>query len=250
MLRKLCLFVLVIGDLLCQEEAGRLSLSVWEVYSDTVILDWLISLESKFRMNSCLTRYGPVQEDTEDHRGDQVLEAVPEHRSVKIPGLVSNTSYWLMMSCSDIYGNLHNSSLLNFTTEAVDTRLPVTGLVRVASGPDREKSKYARSKLSKGPEISPHALLGLGCGSLILIITIGTVAVVILNYIRQENKANSADLAYRSPGSPAYGDRSAVCEEVLTVSLSCSRSELDMARTNTEEEAEVRDTGDQQLIQI
>ena len=43
-----------------------------------------------------------------------------------------------------------------------------------------------------------HILLpGLGCGSLILIITIGTVAVVILNYIRQENKANSADLAYR-----------------------------------------------------
>ena len=68
------------------------------------------------RMNSCLTRYGPVQEDLEDHSGDQLLDAVPEHRSVKIPGLVSNTSYWLMMSCSDIYGNLHNSSLLNFTT--------------------------------------------------------------------------------------------------------------------------------------
>ena len=30
-------------------EVGRLSLSVWEVYSDTVILDWLISLENKFR---------------------------------------------------------------------------------------------------------------------------------------------------------------------------------------------------------
>ena len=30
-------------------------------------------------------------------------------------------------------------------SEAVDTRLPVTGLVRVASGPDRGKSKHARN---------------------------------------------------------------------------------------------------------
>ena len=67
------------------------------------------------RMNSCLTRYGPVQVDLEDPSGDQVVDSVPD-RSVKIPGLVSNTSYWLMMSCSDIYGKLHNSSLLNFTT--------------------------------------------------------------------------------------------------------------------------------------
>lgn len=32
-----------------------------------------------------------------------------------------------------------------FLSEAVDTRLPVTSLVRVASGPDREKSKHARN---------------------------------------------------------------------------------------------------------
>ena len=54
----------------------------------------------------------------------------------------------------------------------------------------------------------------------------------------------------RSPGSPAYGDRAAVCEEVLTVSLSCSRSELDMARINTEEEVMEDNKGDQELIQI
>ena len=69
-------------------------------------------------MNSCLTRYGPVQDDLEDHHQDdiRVLDEVPEHRSIKIRGLVTNTSYRLIMSCTDIYGSLHNSSVLNFTT--------------------------------------------------------------------------------------------------------------------------------------
>lgn len=68
-------------------------------------------------MNSCLTRYGPVQDDFEDHHhDDKVLDEVPEHRSIKIPNLMTNTSYRLVMSCSDIYGKLHNSTVLNFTT--------------------------------------------------------------------------------------------------------------------------------------
>ena len=65
-----------------------------------------------------------------------------------------------------------------------------------------------------------HILLpGLGCGSLILIITIGTVAVVILNYIRQENKANSADLAYRLEFHLNNGKFSLLLQRSLGVSI-------------------------------
>ena len=35
---------------------------------------------------------------------------------LQVPGLASNTSYWLTMSCTDIYDQVHTSATLNFTT--------------------------------------------------------------------------------------------------------------------------------------
>ena len=38
------------GSLLSNEsQAGALAVSVWEVYSDTAVLDWYITLQHKFR---------------------------------------------------------------------------------------------------------------------------------------------------------------------------------------------------------
>ena len=56
-----------------------------------------------------------------------------------------------------------------------------------------------------------------------------------------------------APASPAYGDRAGGCEEVLTVSLTCARSEPDMARLSASasgEGGDLADLTDQQLIQI
>ena len=61
-----------------------------------------------------------------------------------------------------------------------------------------------------------------------------------------------------APASPAYGDRAGGCEEVLTVSLTCTRSEPDMARLSASASAsgeggdlaDPADMADQQLIQI
>ena len=77
-----------------------------------------------------------------------------------------------------------------------------------------------------------HILLpGLGCGSLILIITIGTVAVVILNYIRQENKANSANLAYRLEFNLNNGKFSLLLQRSLGVSI-CIYQEFKILKAN------------------
>ena len=65
-------------------------------------------------MNNCQIVYGPTEDD--DEHEDIVKNFIPDHRSFQIKNLQCNTSYWLVMTCTDIYGSIHNSSVLNFTT--------------------------------------------------------------------------------------------------------------------------------------
>jgi len=258
MLNKHLVFILVLGDLLVAEsnEPGGittvprlspdvtsgtdesneslLSVSVWEVYSDTVVLDWYITLQDKFRMNNCQIVYGPTEDDDEDE--DIVKNFIPDHRSFQIKNLQCNTSYWLVMTCTDIYGSIHNSSVLNFTTDNVDVRLPkyshiIQDQFQQFHG-DRQiglEARNARPGTVKRREmtLSPHALLGLGCGILLFVICLGTVLVIIVNYIHYSKQSKDIETTQPSvPVSPAYGEVERDCsEQMLTISWHCSMQE-------------------------
>ena len=70
------------------------------------------------RMNTCQISYGPTEEYNEEEKEIIPMKrtVIPDHRSFQVNSLHRNTSYWLFMTCTDIYGDVYNSSILNFTT--------------------------------------------------------------------------------------------------------------------------------------
>jgi len=251
MLNKQLVFVLVIGDLLLAEKSGRvthedlsLSLSVWEVYSDTVILDWYITLQQKFRMNTCQISYGPTDENNDEEKEIIAIKRtfIPDHRSFQVNSLQRNTSYWLFMTCTDIYGDVYNSSILNFTTEDVDVIQPKYSHIiqddfqHPRLGIEKVNPRNARPGVVRRREttLSPHALLGLGCGILLFIICVGTILMVFINYLKYNSQVKTAEASSEPgpPDSPAYGEIKGACsEQMLTISWHCSKQEGDLQQT-------------------
>ena len=70
------------------------------------------------RMNTCQISYGPTDENNDEEKEIIAIKRtfIPDHRSFQVNSLQRNTSYWLFMTCTDIYGDVYNSSILNFTT--------------------------------------------------------------------------------------------------------------------------------------
>lgn len=245
------LFILIIGSSLlvsgvAPDQAGAedsLSLSVWEVYSDAVILDWYITLSMKFRMSSCQISFGR-DEDGDTEAEETVRNWVPDHRSFQVGGLSRNTSYWLVMSCTDTAGTILNSSLLRFTTEEADEQQPkYSHIIQDDFQQSRAQGKglefrNPRPATVKRREmsLSPHALLGLGCGLLLFVITVATVGLVCANYVKYNNQTKQPADYGAAPGSPAYGD--VPCREGegdQVVSISWDLEMADMCQQNKED---------------
>merc|ERR1711892_256153 len=159
---------------------GQLHIYPWDIYPDTVILDWYIRLRDKDRMVGCDLSYGAEA----GGNTTSVENFLPLYRTVKIQPLVKNTSYWVHMVCKDKDGGLHASDTVNFTTgipaiPAIPAPLPAAVQLAVLDTviqTDRLNRGMLSIRPTKG--MSPHLLMGLSCTILsMVVLTISSVLV-------------------------------------------------------------------------
>ena len=88
--------------------------------SDSVVLDWYISLTDKDSISTCDVAYygsnpSKGEAKTDDHK--QMLSPfLPTSRTFLIKELWPDTEYRLKMVCSDSSGDIYASPTLKFTT--------------------------------------------------------------------------------------------------------------------------------------
>ena len=101
-------------------------LQVYKTLSDSVILDWYISLYDKDRMSSCTVTYSPAaaaglnasSEALEEGRGGDsvVLDFLPRRRTFLLQSLSPNTTYQFVMECADFAGRNYATKSITFQT--------------------------------------------------------------------------------------------------------------------------------------
>ena len=108
-------------------------LQVYKTLSDSVILDWYISLYDKDRMSSCTVTYSPASaaaglnatsEALEEGGGGDsvVLDFLPRRRTFLLQSLSPNTTYQFVMECADFAGRNYATKSITFKTGAVKTK--------------------------------------------------------------------------------------------------------------------------------
>ncbi|XP_040566903.1 uncharacterized protein [Lepeophtheirus salmonis] len=186
------------------EPKRSLSIKVYKVLSDAVILDWYIALSDKDQMSSCDVSYTRLDNDTESVLLSPFL---PATRTFLLRPLESNKSYVFHMMCSDHDGHSYVSNPLRFITDVegsttgLDFRrdlpgslapsynlgayvhqLPVSSSSSGISseGNARKRSHFPfsidRTSSSSLNKISPHLVLGASCGVVGFIIMTITLA--------------------------------------------------------------------------
>ena len=88
-------------------------LQVYKTLSDSVILDWYISLYDKDRMSSCTVTYSPTELNTTD---ENVLDFLPRRRTFLLQSLAPNTTYQFVMECADSAGRNYATKSITFKT--------------------------------------------------------------------------------------------------------------------------------------
>merc|ERR1719239_766113 len=164
-----------------------LAVTLWRAYPDTAVFDWLITLQEKQAMVGCTLTYGLLYMTNQTWLVENFL---PQHRSFNIHPLVQNSTYWFTMLCTDTKGCVHTSRTIHFTTGLSNVSLPRVGARysqrRIESRAQEAGVTDLRWKfLLTGREkskISPHALLGVGCGLVGLLLTMVTTALVLRKY--------------------------------------------------------------------
>ena len=103
-------------------------LQVYKTLSDSVILDWYISLYDKDRMSSCTVTYSPADaaaglnnatsEALEEGGGGDsvVLDFLPRRRTFLLQSLSPNTTYQFVMECADFAGRNYATKSITFQT--------------------------------------------------------------------------------------------------------------------------------------
>ena len=102
-------------------------LQVYKTLSDSVILDWYISLYDKDRMSSCTVTYSPAaaaaglnatSEALEEGGGGDsvVLDFLPRRRTFLLQSLSPNTTYQFVMECADFAGRNYATKSITFQT--------------------------------------------------------------------------------------------------------------------------------------
>jgi len=216
-----------------------LKVSLWKAYSDTAVFDWYITLTNKERMQQCDLTYGEIQVENETTVVENFL---PRHRSFNIHPLRENTSYWFTMVCTDKDKRLHSSAKLHFTTDISSEREPRVGAKyshrRSEMFPQpREAATDFSSKiifsLKPRDKVSPHTVLGVGCGLVGFIIITVTSVLVLRKYSRF--RAEQDQLWEEGYLNSDYLDCSSM--ELGTISLYCQQQLIaDLEREQKEDE--------------
>jgi len=200
-----------------------LDVSLWKAYTDTAVFDWYITLQEKDRMKQCDLTYGELSRGNETNMVENYL---PRHRSFNLHPLRDNTDYWFTMVCTDNQDRLYSSEKILFKTdEAVEPRVGAKYSHRRQDqlpDPDhRPDNSDFRSKaifsLRPRNTISPHTILGAGCGLVGLTIITITSVLVLRKYSRY--RAEQDQLWEEGRYELSY-DRCAR-EELETISLNC-----------------------------
>ena len=112
---------------------GLAHLQVYKTLSDSVILDWYISLYDKDRMSSCTVVYSPkiisrfnatggISEKEKDEDDTVALNFLPRRRTFLLQSLSPNTTYKFVMECADSAGRSYATKSITFKTGAVKTK--------------------------------------------------------------------------------------------------------------------------------
>ena len=92
-------------------------LQVYKTLSDSVILDWYISLYDKDRMSSCTVTYSPVAVSVGGiNATNEVLDFLPRRRTFLLQSLAPNTTYQFVMECADSSGRNYATKSITFKT--------------------------------------------------------------------------------------------------------------------------------------
>ena len=105
-----------------ESESEPLKISVWQTYPHHAVLDWLITLAEKDTLVRCDMAYGATEDEDDKEDITTVENFLPSHRSIVVPHVSSNNSYWVCVSCRDGEGGWHHSKTLHFTTGKTGTR--------------------------------------------------------------------------------------------------------------------------------
>ena len=90
---------------------------MYKTLSDSVILDWYISLYDKDRMSSCTVTYSPEFNATAEVFDDSVvLDFLPRRRTFLLQSLSPNTTYRFVMECADSAGRNYATKSITFKT--------------------------------------------------------------------------------------------------------------------------------------
>jgi hypothetical protein len=94
---------------------------VYKTLSDSVILDWYISLYDKDQMASCTVTYSPVyggggNDVNSTSSSSVVLPFLPRRRTFLLQSLSSNQTYRFAMECTDDAGRNYATKNITFTT--------------------------------------------------------------------------------------------------------------------------------------
>ena len=93
-------------------------LQVYKTLSDSVILDWYISLYDKDRMSSCTVTYSPAAASVGGINAttNKVLDFLPRRRTFLLQSLAPNTTYQFVMECADSSGRSYATKSITFKT--------------------------------------------------------------------------------------------------------------------------------------
>ena len=92
-------------------------MQVYKTLSDSVILDWYISLYDKDRMSSCTVTYSPVAAPVGGTNAtNKVLDFLPRRRTFLLQSLAPNTTYQFVMECADSSGRSYATKSITFKT--------------------------------------------------------------------------------------------------------------------------------------
>ena len=90
---------------------------MYKTLSDSVILDWYISLYDKDRMSSCTVTYSPAAASVGGiNATNKVLDFLPRRRTFLLQSLAANTTYQFVMECADSSGRSYATKSITFKT--------------------------------------------------------------------------------------------------------------------------------------
>ena len=90
---------------------------MYKTLSDSVILDWYISLYDKDRMSSCTVTYSPAATSVGGiNATNKVLDFLPRRRTFLLQSLSPNTTYQFVMECADFAGRNYATKSITFQT--------------------------------------------------------------------------------------------------------------------------------------